>query len=249
MVDYLQGTGVSGTMMIRDTGINVEFWINSGQSSTWWGSVNWAWESPNGQGNGFFGYNPGEGWKHVGTIAVTASGNVTWTIGDTGTQGVGGPTTQTVWLNRTPPPPPTKRPSPPGAPTFSEITPTSVKVTWGASTDNGGSPIDSYLLRYWPNAAGTGPYVDHSSRNDRSRVVTGLTPGNEYRFVVFAHNGSPDNSGFSNPSAAKVVRMAGIVWVRVSGTWRRALPYVRVNGVWKAALPYTRQNGTWKQGV
>ncbi|HEY9310236.1 MAG TPA: fibronectin type III domain-containing protein [Microbacterium sp.] len=100
-----------------------------------------------------------------------------------------------------------KRPSPPGTPTFSEVTPTSVRVAWGGSGDNGGAGIDGYLLRFWPNAAGTGPYIDHSIQNNTSRVVTGLTPGGAYRFRVYAHNGSVDNGGFSNPSADGLITL------------------------------------------
>lgn len=108
-----------------------------------------------------------------------------------------------------------KRPSPPGTPTFSEVTPTSVRVSWAGSGDNAGSGIDAYLLRFRTaspfNGAG---YVDHSSENNLSRVVTGLTPGTKYYFGVYAHNGSVDNGGYSNPSGEGVVEtLAGLrVW-------------------------------------
>lgn len=139
-----------------------------------------------------------------------------------------------------------RKPSPPGTPTFSNELPTSLTVSWTASTNNGGAAIDAYLLRYWPNAEGTGPYTDHSTSNNLSRSVTGLTPGQEYRFVVYAHNSSGENSGFSNPSGAAVVRMLAGVRIKVAGVWKMAMPYVKVAGVWKMALPYVKNGGSWK---
>lgn len=41
----------------------------------------------------------------------------------------------------------------------------------------------------------------------------------------------------------------GLVWVRVGGNWKQALPYVRVSGAWKLAQSYSRVSGTWKLGV
>lgn len=138
-----------------------------------------------------------------------------------------------------------KKPSPPGKPTFSKIDGDTVTVSWTASTDNGGAPIDAYLLRYWPNAEGSGNYTDHSTANNLTRTVTGLQPGKKYRFVVYAHNGSADNSGFSLPSPANVVELFVGVRVKVNGKWRFAIPYVKVEGKWKRTLPFVRRNGKW----
>lgn len=133
-----------------------------------------------------------------------------------------------------------------GTPSFSEVLPTSVRVSWSASTDNGGSAIDFYLLRYWPNAAGTGPYTDVSQQNNLSRVVTGLTPGKEYRFVVYAHNNSHDQ--YSQMSGAAVVRTLSGMWARVAGVWRRTVPYVKVAGIWKPVSVFIKASGVWKRG-
>ena len=171
--------------------------------------------------------------------------NVSFTIGfgSTGTSSIGGPSSVTcsMALDRIP-----KRPSPPGKPSFSNALPTSVTVSWAASNDNGGSGIDHYLLRYWPNQDGTGSYIDHSLANNLSRNVTGLTPGQYYRFVVYAHNGSADNSGYSYQSSANVIQMLAGAWLRISGTWKLAVPYINVAGVWKLAVPYIKSGGVWK---
>ena len=41
---------------------------------------------------------------------------------------------------------------------------------------------------------------------------------------------------------------AGTARIRVSGSYKRALPWVKVNGTWKKALGFTR-NSTWKRGI
>ena len=138
-----------------------------------------------------------------------------------------------------------KPPSAPGTPVFSEVLPTSVRVTWAASADNGGSAITGYLVRYWPNAEGTGAYTDFPVENNLTRVITGLTPGQQYRVVVYALNGS--HGVYSPASAAAVVRTLSGMWVKWLGVWRRAVPYVKYNGVWVAVSVFIKESGTWKR--
>jgi hypothetical protein len=135
--------------------------------------------------------------------------------------------------------------SAPGTPVVSELLPTSMRLTWTASTDNGGSAIDGYLLRYWPNAEGTGPYTDVSLENNLTRVVTGLTPGLEYRFVVYAHNGS--YGAYSVASGAVVQRTISGMWAKYLGEWKRAVPFVKVAGIWRAVSVFIKDT-TWKRG-
>ena len=49
-----------------------------------------------------------------------------------------------------------KRPSQPGTPQFTDQFPTSVRVSWAGSTDNKGSAIDFYKLRWWVGKTATG---------------------------------------------------------------------------------------------
>lgn len=139
-----------------------------------------------------------------------------------------------------------KRPSSPGTPTFSNVLPQSVSVSWSPSTDNAGSAITGYLLRYWPNATGTGAYTD-SFENNTSRTIFGLAPGQEYYFLVYAKNNSSDNSGYSNPSGSAVVRTLSGARIKVGGIWKLAIPYVKVGGVWKLAMPFIKVSGIWKK--
>jgi hypothetical protein len=138
-----------------------------------------------------------------------------------------------------------KRPSVPGKPVASGILPTSLTMTWTASTDNAGSAIDNYLLRRWTGLTATGPYVD-SMANNLTRLVTGLTPGTDYTFGVYAHNGSADNGGYSNVSAYTTVKTLAPLHVKVAGVWKYAVPYVKIGGVWTIGLPYVKVAGVWK---
>lgn len=134
------------------------------------------------------------------------------------------------------------KPSAPGKPTFSNITPTTVTVSWGASGSNGGKPITAYLMRRWNAASETGAHYD-SSANNRTRNVTSLIPGRAFTFAIYALNAD----GYSNPSAASVITMPGGCYIRVGGVWKVAVPYVRSGGKWHVGMPYIRTGGVWKQ--
>jgi hypothetical protein len=184
--------------------------------------------------------------NHTFTIHHNADGtksvNFTVWYGNTGTATFGDQkqVSTSLTLDRIPNPP-----SAPGAPTFTNILPSSLTVSWAAASNNGGSAIDSYLLRRWNGGSASGSHIDNSA-NNRSRSITGLTPGATYTFAVYAHNSSADNSGYSKASAARAVQMLAGAYIRSGGTWKLAVPYVRTGGVWKIAVPYIRHNGTWK---
>lgn len=137
------------------------------------------------------------------------------------------------------------RPAQPGPPQFSNVLPNSVRVTWSAPANNGGSAIVTYKLRRWLGSPGHGPYVD-SDANSQARNVTGLTPGQTYGFAVYAKNNSGDNGGYSDPSTGESITMIAGAWVRTGGAWKIAVPYIRTGGVWKLAVPYVRSGGSWK---
>jgi hypothetical protein len=171
-------------------------------------------------------------------------GNITFQVhyGVTGTATFGDNKTAGVFLALTRIP---KRPNPPGVPTFSNEFPTTMTVSWTASPNNQGSAINDYLLRQYSGTSPTGPYVDNHG-NSLTRNLTGLIPGAKYTYTVYAHNGSADNGGYSNPSGSNTLGMLAGAWVRVSGVWKIAVPYIRVGGVWMMAVPYVRSGGTWK---
>lgn len=133
-------------------------------------------------------------------------------------------------------------PSQPGPITSTNLALTTVTIHWSASASNGGAAIDGYLLRRYTGATTTGPYVD-SFANNLARNLTGLLPGGEYTFLVYAHNAE----GYSVARGPTSVILFGGVWIRYGKKWRKAIPYVRSGGKWKAAQPFVRSGGTWHQ--
>lgn len=79
----------------------------------------------------------------------------------------------------------------PGAPegplVFEEIQANSVKVSWKAPTDNGGSEILGYIVER-REAARNAWYTIDSRVTDTQLVVKGLKEGTEYHFKVTAEN-------------------------------------------------------------
>ena len=140
-----------------------------------------------------------------------------------------------------------KRPSPPGVPTFSEVGPTSVRVSWSGSPDDAGSGIDAYLLRYRDadpfNGAG---YIDHSQENNLTRLVTGLQPGKRYWFGVYAHNGAADNGGYSNPSGQAVVETLSGFRAWWSGLWKNTRNTVWNGLTWQKVRLREWDGTTWR---
>lgn len=140
-----------------------------------------------------------------------------------------------------------KRPDPPTGVGVSAVESMSLSVSWAAPSNTGGLPITSYLVRRFTGTSASGSYTDVSAASTaRSVSISGLSPGQEYTFVVYARTAATDNGGYSNQSSSVTVRTLAGVWIRVSGTWRLAVPYVRRNGVWVPAVPYVRSAGVWK---
>lgn len=326
MVDYTKATGATGTMMIRDLGSTVEYWIKADSTSTWFSSAPYSWDYNGSSGSGTFSYPAGGKWKKVRSFTVTTEQTVKFNIGDTGTSGIGGPTNFSQLLIRSsapPKPPPwavevinddrvrgdtdgygdgglsilqiqvgygTSSSSPslyedmssngygwvtglnpkttyyfwvrtrnskgwspwsnrtsakthavpdaPSKPTFSEVTQTSVKVSFQTNATNGAA-ITSNTIGYGLSSAGP---TNTFATTLTSSTVLGLIPGETYYFWVRSTN-TYGNSVWSG--WAMVILVAG-AWVDVNGVKTRAVPYVRHNGLWKVAKPYVKIAGMWK---
>lgn len=141
-----------------------------------------------------------------------------------------------------------KRPAPAGVPTFSEITNDSVRVSWAGSPDSRGAAIDSYLLRIWENTEASGPYTDHSTQLNTSRVVTGLTPGKTYTFGVYAHNGATyDSGGFANVSPVATVSLLAGVFVSDGTTWVPQPMRDSDGAAWVNMMPTISDGDSWEE--
>jgi hypothetical protein len=178
VTNYNKATGSSGTMQIRDNGIQVEFWINSNNSSTFNHELPWGY-TVNGStsNNRTYNYNAGAGWQRLGTWMVATDQTITFRLFDTGTSGFGGPTTLSVTIDRA------QRPNPPSIPTAINVPPNQafVKFTDGA---NNGAAIDQRQIGF-----GTDPRnVQHLVDSDGSTTIVGLANDTTYYVWARTHN-------------------------------------------------------------
>lgn len=221
MTDYTKSTGGTGTMMIRDTGTYVEFWINSGNSQTYDAALPWAYVI-----NGvtstwrYYDYVANTGWQRLASFLTTYSQLATFKLGSTGTQGFGGPTTFSVNISRA------TVPAAPNQPVLSNITVNSMELSWSPNGD-GGSTITEYQIGYGTSSAGPTSYVIANSPYTMANLATGTV----YYFWVRAKNAI----GWSAWSAVSSARTYLGAYVNVAGTWKLAIPYVNQGGVWKQA--------------
>jgi hypothetical protein len=164
-------------MMIRDLGYNVEFWINSNNSSTWSDHIPWNGTVNGASVGGSYNYPAGAGWRRVGVWGVGYNQTVHFNLGNTGTSGFGGPTNFSAFIQRATVPPA------PNAPVLSSITSTGMHVNFEGNGDGGS------VIYIWQTAWGTDPdgsvvtYV-----NDFDFDLTGLTPGTTYYFWARGQN-------------------------------------------------------------
>ena len=160
--------------MIRDTGTAIEFWINSNSSTTWTDHLPWS-GTVNGVGvGGSYNYPRNSQWRRIGSWGVSGSQNVTFNIGNTGTSGFGGPTSLTIFINRA------SIPGPPPVPTISNITSTSVVVTFTDGASNG-SAIQYRQVGYSTNPGGATNYAFPATSPQN---IFGLEPGTTYYFWI-----------------------------------------------------------------
>lgn len=92
----------------------------------------------------------------------------------------------------------------PGAPTITSVTTQTTYTTTGqvtvnftAPSDNGGATIDTYYAYAYIGSTNTGIFGSVSQAGSGSILVTGLTKGQAYTFIAYAHN----RVGLSQPSA------------------------------------------------
>lgn len=180
MTDYHHDTGSSGDMMIRDTGSVVEFWLTSGNSSTFNHDLPWGY-TVNGSTNNSrtVDYGAGDGWVKLGSWTVTTDQTVTFRIFDTGTSGFGGPTTFSHTIDRA------SAPSAPSKPVISSITASSMRVVWTPGSNNGAA-IDLYqVAKNTVNTTVTGATIFNV---DTDTVFGSLAQGTTYYFWARTHN-------------------------------------------------------------
>ena len=172
MPDYDKATGAGGILRIRDLGKTVEFWVKAGSTGTYnhYG-IPYTWSYNGTSGSGSFKYNTGAQWLKVRTFTVTTSQTVQFNMGDSGTAGLGGPTSHSAYLNRG------KPPGAPSPPTVTNLNATSFTASFTDGT-NGGSAITARRVGVSTTAAAPSRYVTANSSG--VATITGLTRGTTY---------------------------------------------------------------------
>ncbi|ERL85176.1 hypothetical protein D910_02598 [Dendroctonus ponderosae] len=80
-------------------------------------------------------------------------------------------------------------PSPPGGPLkVSDVHANGCKLNWRPPSDDGGQPVESYLVEKMDEASGRWVPVGETEGPQTSITVDGLTPGHKYKFRVRAQN-------------------------------------------------------------
>lgn len=197
MTDWTKTTGTNGTMMIRDTGTDVEFWFRAGYSSDWYNGLQFSYTANGSTTTKSINYPTGASWYKVGERTVTTDQTVTFKlITDTNIGGIGGPTSFSHAIDRA------TVPDPPSKPVLSSIKSTSIMVTF-TDGGNGGAAINSRQIAYDTDPSGSSnPYI----ASDGSTNVTGLDPGTKYYFWARTHN-SEGYSKWSTSASATTLRV------------------------------------------
>ena len=184
-------------MLIRDTGSTVSFMINANNGSTFNHDLPWGY-TVNGTTNNSrqSDYSAGAGWVTLGSWTVTTDQTVTFRLFDTGTSGLGGPTTFSVAIDRA---------SAPSAPTIVSLTASSTQVVVKTSDGaNNGAAIDSRQIgRNTQNIAANAVIV---TATGLTTTITGPPPGSFYYFWARTHNAK----GYSPWSAVKTVTLLDV---------------------------------------
>lgn len=120
------------------------------------------------------------------------------------------------------------------------ITQTSFRARYGSVTNEG---TGNNIRVQWNTSQSTSGASTKSSGSWTFPIVTGLQPGTLYYFRMQVSN---VEYGWGPYSSWASVRTLPGVYVRVSGSWRTAIPYVKVNGSWRQAERRIRVSGTWR---
>lgn len=193
MTDWIKSTGRTGSIMIRDTGTKVEFWLKAAADTYNYYGIPWR-AKVNGTITARKTVFPtGGNWTLCGSFNVTTDQTVTFYMGKSGTTGLGGPTYFAHRIIRT---------TVPGVPFVHLNGTTDTTMTVDADTKgDGGARIDQIQLGYGTSSSGATSFANLSLVNGYGKI-TGLVRGTTYYVWVRAHN----TIGWSHWSTPRSVR-------------------------------------------
>lgn len=185
--------------MIRDTGSSVEFWLNSGNSASYNYSLPWGYQVNGASSSSeHYSYGPNAGWQRLGVWNVGSSQTVTFNLGNTGTNGMGGPTSFSATISRSaiPDPPSLAGPYNVGSSTC-DLSLTNGNDNGAATTDHQvGYGTDPWNVQYYSALSGYGTWIS----------IGGLAQGTTYYF--WARSWNQDGwSGWSNRVSATTLKV------------------------------------------
>lgn len=216
MPTYEKPTGSSGTMRITDNGLRVEFWLKAG-SSTFNHELPWGY-TVNGitSGTRYFDFQSGGAWQRLAGWDVTTTQTVVFRLFDSGTSGLGGPTTFSQAINRA------KIPGPASIITLTNMDHDSVHCTFTDGAANGDA-IDARQIGYGTSPTATQFIVS----SDRSTDITGLSAGTTYYFWARCHNSvgwgpwgpRANKTTLDTPSGGTAPVLSAVTQKTVTVTW------------------------------
>lgn len=175
MVDYTVGISASTTMMIRDTGGNVEFWLRTG-SQSWNNDQPWSYGA-NGGNSGVLKFRllRGGQWQKFGEVYVGYDQDVRFSVSGTG---IGFPSYDFIHhISRS------TVPGPPYIHTTEAVSDTEILVQFNAGHD-GGSAILEWQIGY----GGFWNYPEQYVSSGGSSVVGPFNPGERVYFWTRGRN-------------------------------------------------------------
>lgn len=200
MVDYTKTDG--GTIMIRDTGTDVEYWFKAANSSSWQNGLDFSWTTSGGTATRSINYPTGGDWYKVGESTLTVSQTVTFRqTTNSGVSGIGPPKTLSKFISRG------TVPDAPGA--FYVSAYSNEYVNGDADPGgNGGSAILQWQFAWGtsPTVPGSGGGANNLSLSTGYGEVDNLNPGSLYYFW----NRQRNAHGFGPWSPRTMLRMRNV---------------------------------------
>jgi hypothetical protein len=179
MADYEVASGNRGRLVIRDTGSIVEFYVQAGDTTTWFGSATYGGSA----GSGNFSYERGNPFKLIASFSLASTADVSFSIGATGTWALGGPTSIGAHLERGAS---ATYPGPFSAPAVLDISSSSCYPWWPAQP-NGGDGIIEYQTQLTRDPSFAGGTIDFQRIGDPI-TFTGMIRATTYYARINARN-------------------------------------------------------------